>query len=91
MQAVTTVGLDIAKTVFQVRGIGTSGNVVIRRQLKRGHAARLFTQSLAARRSRNLGLIAPSDGPPNLIQWLRELETGQRLFQPCFGAIVCFS
>jgi transposase len=35
MQTVTTIGLDIAKSVFQVHGIDTAGQVVIRRQLKR--------------------------------------------------------
>ena len=35
MQAVTTIGLDIAKSVFQVHGVDTAGQVVIRRQLKR--------------------------------------------------------
>ena len=34
MQAVTTVGLDIAKSVFQVHGVDAAGQVVIRRQLK---------------------------------------------------------
>ena len=31
MQAVTTIGLDIAKSVFQVHGIDAEGKVVIRR------------------------------------------------------------
>jgi transposase len=35
MQTVTTIGLDIAKSVFQVHGVGSTGQVVIRRQLKR--------------------------------------------------------
>jgi hypothetical protein len=35
MHTTTTVGLDISKSVFQVHGIGTDGNVVVRRQLKR--------------------------------------------------------
>jgi transposase len=35
MQAVTTIGLDIAKSVFQVHGIDAEGAVLIRRQLKR--------------------------------------------------------
>ena len=35
MQTVTTIGLDIAKSVFQVHGIDAAGQVVIRRQLKR--------------------------------------------------------
>ncbi len=35
MQAVTTIGLDIAKSVFQVHGVDAEGNVIIRRKLKR--------------------------------------------------------
>jgi transposase len=35
MQAVTTIGLDIAKSVFQVHGVDAAGQVRIRRQLKR--------------------------------------------------------
>ena len=35
MQAVTTIGLDIAKSVFQVHGVDTAGQVIIRRQLRR--------------------------------------------------------
>jgi len=32
MQTVTTIGLDIAKSVFQVHGVDAAGRVVIRRQ-----------------------------------------------------------
>ncbi len=35
MQAVTTIGLDIAKSMFQVHGIDAEGNLLIRRQLNR--------------------------------------------------------
>ena len=35
MQAVTTIGLDITKSVFQVHGIDAEDRVIIRRQLKR--------------------------------------------------------
>jgi len=35
MQAVTTIGLDIAKSVFQVHCVDAAGQVLIRRQLKR--------------------------------------------------------
>jgi transposase len=35
MRGVTTVGLDIAKSVFQVHGVNAAGNVLIRPQLKR--------------------------------------------------------
>ena len=34
MQTVTTIGLDIAKSAFQVHGVDAAGLVVIRRQLK---------------------------------------------------------
>jgi len=35
MQTITTIGLDIAKSVFQVHGVDAEGKVIIRRQLKR--------------------------------------------------------
>jgi transposase len=35
MQTVTTIGLDIAKSVFQVHAVDAAGKVIIRRQLKR--------------------------------------------------------
>ena len=31
MQTITTIGLDIAKSVFQVHGVDAAGEVVIRR------------------------------------------------------------
>jgi transposase len=34
MQTITTIGLDIAKSVFQVHGIDAGGQVIVRRQLK---------------------------------------------------------
>jgi transposase len=42
MQAITTVGLDIAKSVFQVHGVDAGGQPVIRRQLKRRHVLTFF-------------------------------------------------
>jgi transposase len=42
MQTITTIGLDIAKSVFQVHGIDASGNVLIRRQLKRRYVLAFF-------------------------------------------------
>jgi transposase len=36
MGEVTTIGLDLAKSVFQVHGVDASGKTVIRRQLRRG-------------------------------------------------------
>jgi transposase len=45
MQAVTTIGLDIAKSDFQVHGVDAAGQVLIRRQLKR-RAVLAFFQKL---------------------------------------------
>jgi len=42
MEAITTVGLDIAKSVFQVHGVDAAGTVIIRRQLKRRQVLTFF-------------------------------------------------
>ena len=39
---VTTIGLDIAKSVFQVHGVDVAGNVMIRRQLRRSRVLPFF-------------------------------------------------
>lgn len=40
---VNTIGVDLAKNVFQVHGVDSTGKVVITRQLRRKQAA-FFTQ-----------------------------------------------
>jgi transposase len=42
MQAVRTIGLDIAKSVFQIHGVDAAGNVLIRRQIKRRYVVAFF-------------------------------------------------
>ena len=42
MHTITTIGLDIAKSIFQVHGIDAAGQVVIRRQLKRRYVLTFF-------------------------------------------------
>src|SRR5918911_1922364 len=42
MQTVTTIGFDIAKSVFQVHGVDAAGQAVIRRQLKRRYVLTFF-------------------------------------------------
>ena len=42
MQSVTTIGLDIAKSVFQVHGIDAKEKVVIRQQLRRSRLLGFF-------------------------------------------------
>jgi transposase len=46
MHTITTIGLDIAKSVFQVHGIDAEDKVIIRRQLKRRYVLAFF-QKLA--------------------------------------------
>jgi len=42
MGETTTIGLDLAKRVFQVHGIDCAGNVTIRRSLRRGQVLSFF-------------------------------------------------
>ena len=42
MQAVTTIGLDIAKSVLQVHGVDAQGTIAIRRPLKRRQVLPFF-------------------------------------------------
>jgi transposase len=42
METIATIGLDIAKSVFQVHGVGAESNVILRRQLKRRHVLAFF-------------------------------------------------
>jgi transposase len=42
MQTITTIGLDIAKSVFQVHGIDAAGNVIVRRKMKRRYVLAFF-------------------------------------------------
>ena len=56
MQTVSTIGLDIAKSVFQVHGVDAAGQVVIRRQLKRRYVLAFFENALPGRH-RGLRLV----------------------------------
>ena len=42
MQTITTIGLDLAKSVFQVHGVDAGGQVIVRRQLKRRYVVTFF-------------------------------------------------
>ena len=65
MQAITTIGLDIAKSVFQVHGVDAEGNVVLRRQLKRRYMLAFFqNKSPGADKEANW---LPAPGGPFLV------------------------
>ena len=44
MKEITTVGLDLAKNVFQVHGIDAEGAVVMRRQIRRAQMLLFFSR-----------------------------------------------
>jgi transposase len=41
---IATIGLDIAKNVFQVHGIDAAEKVIVRKQLRRGQVIALFAR-----------------------------------------------
>src|SRR5208282_2120625 len=67
MHTVATIGLDIAKSIFQVHGIDAGGNVVIRRQLRRRHVLTFF-QNLPA-------CVVGIEACATSHYWSRELKT----------------
>ena len=44
MQEITTIGLDLAKSVFQVHAVGQDGKIVLRRQLRRAQMLEFFAK-----------------------------------------------
>ena len=44
MEKISTIGIDIAKNVFQVHGINETGEVVVRRQLRRRQVLSFFSR-----------------------------------------------
>jgi len=43
MNQITTIGLDLAKNIFQVHGIDACGKVVVRKTLRRGEVLKSFS------------------------------------------------
>src|SRR5450756_1402950 len=66
MQTITTIGFDIAESVFQVHGVDAAGEVVIRRQLKRRSVLAFFQKLTPCL----VGIEACTSSP----YWSRELE-----------------
>jgi hypothetical protein len=79
MQAVKTIGLDIAKSIFQVHGVVADGQAVIRRQLKRRHVLAFF-QKLAP-------CLVGMEACATSHHWSRELQALVSLppLECCFG------
>jgi transposase len=79
MQTITTIGLDIAKSVFQVHGVDADGNIVIRRQVKRRYVP-------AFSRSCRRALSASKPAPRRIIGRAnsRRLAIPFRLMPPAY-------
>ncbi len=60
MQTVTTIGLDIDKSVFQVHGVDAPGQVVIRRRGKSAISHSRHTLRWIARSNQEQGDILPA-------------------------------
>ena len=84
MQTITTIGLDIAKSVFQVHGVDNDGKVVIRRQLKRRYVLAFFEKLQPCL----IGIEACASSH----HWSRELQALGRTYRLadglCVGRIV---
>ena len=77
MEQITMIGLDLAKHVFQLHGIGASGTVLLRKAVRRGQLLAFFS-----------GLppcTVAMEACPTAHHWARELVTlghGVRLMPP---------
>jgi transposase len=47
MGQMVTIGLDLAKSVFQVHGVDAAGAVVVRRQIRRSQLLQFFARQPA--------------------------------------------
>jgi transposase len=66
MEQISTIGIDIAKTVFQVHGIDGSGEPVVRRQLRRRQVLNFFAKLPAC--------LVGMEACATSHHWARELE-----------------
>jgi transposase len=79
MQPIAIIGLDIAKSVFQVHGIDANGKVIVRRQLKRRYVLAFFEKLPSC----TIGIEACASAP----HWSRELQAlghAVRLMPPAY-------
>src|ERR1700753_2612007 len=79
MQTITTIGLDIAKSVFQVHGVDAGGKAVVRRQLKRRYVL-VFFQKLPP-------CLVGIEACASAHHWSRELQAlghSVRLMPPAY-------
>ena len=68
MSELVTVGVDLAKSVFQIHGIDESGRVLVRRQLRRSQLLAFFEKQ-----PRCLIGMEACGGAHDCAHWLQEL------------------
>ena len=66
MNEITTIGLDLAKHVFQVHGVDASGATVVRKRLRRGEVLAFF--------ARLPGCLVGLEACATAHYWARELQ-----------------
>ena len=79
MNEITTIGVDLAKSVFQLHGVDKAGNVALRRQLRRSEMLEFF-QTLP-------GCLVGMEACASAHYWARELAKfghDVRLMQPSY-------
>ncbi|SDM07323.1 IS110 family transposase [Aliiruegeria lutimaris] len=79
MNEITTIGVDLAKSVFQLHGVSSEGNVVLRRQLRHSQMLEFF-QTMP-------GCLVGMEACASAHNWARALaELGHevRLMQPSY-------
>ena len=67
MSEITTIGLDLAKHVFQIHGIDAQGTTVLRKRLRRGQVLAFFSRIPR----RVVGLEACATGAQAGCTWAR--------------------
>jgi transposase len=66
MKTIATIGLDLAKNVFQVHGVDNAGNVLVRQQLRRAEVLRFFSSIQPC--------LVGIEACGSLHYWAREIE-----------------
>lgn len=84
MEQVSVVGLDLAKSVFQVHGVNPRGEAVLRRRLSRGQLLKLFEKLPPC--------LVGMEACASAHHWARELAAlghEVKLMPPQYGKTVC--
>src|SRR6476619_2709380 len=76
MSKVSTIGLDIAKSVFQVHGVDVAGSVVIRKRVSRAKVLEYFGELPRC--------LVGIEACPSAHHWGRELQALGHLIPPSY-------